>query len=270
MRWCCRSAIGRPITVGLAHRGSGPTLLPPGLPAPTAVDPRLADPDRRQPAASTSPRLPWSKRSARRGARCCWPGPPTPRPSRSATCSGIGELVRLGDLDDRQVIEIAPSIAAAVAVTARRRPPAWHLPRSTPPRWPSPLPESGERCPTWHEFVTRSASTIARTPSSRWPRRPVTSPSSRPWSVACSPAPHCSPPAFRTVGVAWTSRPTDSLPGRHRRCRWRSAGTGTTPRCCGKSTVNRSPSRRRSVASRWSTAAPRGEALWRLGEPSTL
>ena len=268
MRWCCRSAIGRPSrspspTAGMARRRCRRASQAP-RPSPAAGRPGST-----QPAASTSPRLPWSKRSAPRGARCCWPGPPTPRPSPSATCWGSASSSRLGDLDDRQVIEIAPSIAAAVAVTARR---GHQLAPAALDAAAVALAVAGER---------RALSDLARVRDSvGLDDRPnaIVEMAEATGDIAIVPT------VERRLLAGSTLFPT-GIPDRWRgvdfeahrlvagpastlslAVRWHGNNAAVLWEVAGEPiTLSASVG-----ASRWSSAARRGEALWRLGEPSTL
>ena len=102
------------ITVGLAHSGAGPSSLPAGLPTDDAV---VRGWITRTDVAS---RLDLPERAlveAVRAARCelLLAGVADPETEPERHLLGVGELVRLGDLDTRGAVEAVPHVAAAVA-----------------------------------------------------------------------------------------------------------------------------------------------------------
>ncbi len=256
------------VTVAIAHRGSGPTSLPPGLPGAAAVTRGW------QTRIDSASRLDLPEAAlveAVRAARCevllVGPADSAAEPERHLL--GIGELVRLGDLDDRQVIEIAPSIAAAVAVTARR---GHQLAPAALDAAAVALAVAGER---------RALSDLARVRDSvGLDDRPnaIVEMAEATGDIAIVPTverrllagstlfPTGIPDRWRGVdfeahrlvaGPASTLSLAVRWHGNNAAVLWEVAGEPITLSA--------------SVGgSRWSSAAPRGEALWRLGEPSTL
>ena len=107
------------ITVGLAHAGAGPSSLPAGLPTDDAV---VRGWITRTDVASRldlpEPTLVEAVRAARCELLLAGVADPETEPERHLL--GVGELVRLGDLDTNGAVEAVPDVAAAVGATARR------------------------------------------------------------------------------------------------------------------------------------------------------
>ena len=108
------------ITVGLAHSGAGPSSLPAGLPPDDAV---VRGWITRTDVASRLDLPESALVEAVRAARCelLLAGVADPETEPERHLLGVGELVRLGDLDTRGAAEAVPHVAAAVGATARRR-----------------------------------------------------------------------------------------------------------------------------------------------------
>jgi hypothetical protein len=107
------------VTIGLAHSRSGPSLLPTGLPTDDAV---LRGWISRADVASRldlpEPALIEAVRAARCELLLAGVADPDLEPERHLL--GVGELVRLGDLDTSAAVDAVPSVAAAVGAAARR------------------------------------------------------------------------------------------------------------------------------------------------------
>jgi hypothetical protein len=107
------------ITVGLAHSGAGRSSLPAGLPTDDAV---VRGWSTRTDVASRldlpEPALVEAVRAARCELLLAGVADPETEPERHLL--GVGELVRLGDLDTSGAVEAVASVAAAVVATVRR------------------------------------------------------------------------------------------------------------------------------------------------------
>ena len=107
------------ITVGLAHSGAGPSSLPAGLPPDDAV---VRGWITRTDVASRLDLPEAALVEAVRAARCelLLAGVADPETEPERHLLGVGELVRLGDLDTNGAAEAVPGVAAAVGATVRR------------------------------------------------------------------------------------------------------------------------------------------------------
>ena len=107
------------ITVGLAHSGAGPSSLPAGLPPDDAV---VRGWITRTDVASRLDLPEAALVEAVRAARCelLLAGVADPETEPERHLLGVGELVRLGDLDTNGAAEAVPAVAAAVGATVRR------------------------------------------------------------------------------------------------------------------------------------------------------
>jgi hypothetical protein len=107
------------ITVGLAHSGAAPSLLPAGLPADDAVARGwISRTDVASRLDLPEPALVEAVRAARCELLLAGIADRDVEPERHLL--GVGELVRLGDVDMAGAVEVVPAVAAAVAATARR------------------------------------------------------------------------------------------------------------------------------------------------------
>lgn len=105
------------IVVGIAHRAGRPPTLPSGLPAPDAVVRGWAA------RADTASRLELPDQAlvdAVRAARCelLLTGPADPADDPERYLLGLGELVRMSELDGRDAQALAVDVAASVASVA--------------------------------------------------------------------------------------------------------------------------------------------------------
>jgi hypothetical protein len=107
------------ITVGLAHSRPGPSSLPSRLPTADAlVRGWISRTDVASRLDLPEPALVEAVRAARCELLLAGVADPDVEPERHLL--GVGELVRLGDLDTSGAAEAVPSVAAAVADTAQR------------------------------------------------------------------------------------------------------------------------------------------------------
>ena len=107
------------IIVGLAHSRPGPSSLPARLPTDDAVVRGwISRTDVASRLDLPEPALVEAVRAARCELLLVGVADPDVEPERHLL--GVGELVRLGDLDTSGAVEAVPSVAAAVAATARR------------------------------------------------------------------------------------------------------------------------------------------------------
>jgi hypothetical protein len=108
------------ITVGVSHASAGPSLLPPGLPTDEAVVRGwIGRTDVASRLDLPEPALVEAVRAARCELLLAGVADPDAEPERHLL--GVGELVRLGDLDTDGAVDAVPAVAAAVRATARRR-----------------------------------------------------------------------------------------------------------------------------------------------------